>query len=108
MSPADPAIPHPDIPPGGLRAWYDDQHINDAVLYDITAQAAASLAALLAQKQLAAAEERERGHWAARVRLVAQQKAALPPNDRAGLIAQQQAWLHEAQALTGSRRADPI
>jgi hypothetical protein len=100
MSHAGPAAPWPDVAAGSLPAWYDDHRIGDSPLYDITAQAATSLAALLVQRQLAAGDGRERGHWAARVCLVSRQRAALDPGDRAGLIAQQQAWLDEADALT--------
>lgn len=100
MSHAGPAMPRPDVPPGSLWAWYEEHRIGDSVLYDITAQAAASLSGLLVQRQLAASDVREGDHWAARVRLVSRQRAALDPNDRGGLIAQQQAWLHEADALT--------
>ena len=90
-----------------LRAWYDDEpRVSDVALYDITAQGATTLTAVLIERQLATTDERERGYWAARVRLVNQQRAALDPDDRLGLIAQQQAWLDEIDALTGqaSRR----
>ncbi len=100
MSHAGPATAWPDVSPGSLRAWYDDHRIGDPALYDITAQAATSLSAILTQRQLAAGDGRERDHWAARVRLVSRQQAALDPGDRGGLIAQQQAWLDEADALT--------
>src|SRR5260370_23071223 len=100
MSHAGPGTPWPDVSPGSLRAWYDDHRIGDSALYDITAQAATSLSALLVQRQLAASDGRERDHWAARVRLVSRQQAVLDPSDRAGLIAQQQTWLDEADALT--------
>ncbi|EXJ52838.1 hypothetical protein [Microbacterium sp. MRS-1] len=93
------------IPAESLRAWYDARHVDDVVLYDITAQTATSLSAVLIERQLAATDEAEREHWAARVRLVDQQQAALNPEDRAGLIAQQQAWLDEAHVLTGQDEA---
>ena len=99
MSHAGPATPRRDVLPGSLRAWYDEHRIGDSPLYDITTQAATSLSALLVQRQLAASDGRERDHWAARVQLVSRQQAALDPTDRAGLIAQQQAWLDEADAL---------
>jgi hypothetical protein len=44
----------------------------------------------------------EREHWNARLRLVKQQRAALDPADRVGLIAQQQAWVDEAETLAPS------
>ncbi|HEY5222487.1 MAG TPA: hypothetical protein VIJ18_05485 [Microbacteriaceae bacterium] len=87
------------VPGESLRAWYDEHLVDDVVLYDITAQAATSLSALLVKRQLTAADALEQEHWGARVRLVAQQQRALDPADRAGLIAQQQAWLEEADAL---------
>jgi hypothetical protein len=83
------------------RAWYDQRLVDDVVLYDITAQAAVSLSALLIQRRRAAQDGLERDHWSARLRLVKQQRSALDPDDRAGLIAQQQAWLDEARALNG-------
>jgi len=100
MSHAGPSVPRPDVSPAQLWAWYDEHRIGDSALYDITAQAAASLSGLLVQRQLAAGDARERDHWAARVRLVSRQQAALDPGDRTGLIAQQQAWLDEADVLT--------
>ncbi len=100
MSQAVPARPGADVSPGSLWSWYEEHRIGDAVLYDMTVQAATSLVALLVQRQVAATEAREREHWAARVRLVSQQQAALDPDDRAGLVAQQEAWLDEADALT--------
>jgi hypothetical protein len=99
MSHAGPASPRPNVSPRSLWAWYDEHRIGDSALYDITVQAATSLSGLLVQRQLAAGDVRERTHWAARVRLVSRQEAALDPGDRAGLIAQQQAWLEEADAL---------
>ncbi|MDI9890174.1 hypothetical protein [Microbacterium sp. IEGM 1404] len=95
------------IPAESLRAWYDDEPlVSDVALYDMTAQGATTLASVLIERQLATADEREREYWAARVRLVNQQRTALDPDDRLGLIAQQQAWLDEIDALTGqaSRR----
>ena len=100
MSHVGPATPRRDVSPGSLPAWYDEHRIGNSPLYDITTQAATSLSALLVQRQLAASDGRERDHWAARVQLVSRQQAALDPTDRAGLIAQQQAWLDEADALT--------
>lgn len=83
-----------------LRAWFDDHLVDDVVLHDITTQAATSLSGILVQRQLSAPDEREAAHWAARARIVKRQVASLDPDDRAGLIAQQQAWLDEARALT--------
>lgn len=91
--------------PQSLRAWYDSHLVDDAVLYDITAQTATSLSAVLLSRQRAASTLLEVEHWAARGRLVAQQAGTLNPDDRAGLIAQQQAWLDEMDAL--ARNAEP-
>jgi hypothetical protein len=107
MSQADPAPPHPGESPESLRAWYDQHRIGDAVLYDITVQAATSLSALLVQRQLAATDDHERERWAARVHLVCRQQAALNPGDRGGLIAQQQAWLNQTDVLTAKQGAGP-
>jgi len=95
------------IPAESLRAWYDDQQVDDVVLYDITAQTATSLSAMLIARRRAAGDEREREHWSARMRLVAQQQAVLNPEDRAGLIAQQQAWLDEAHVLSDQAAPQP-
>jgi hypothetical protein len=90
----------PIVPTESLRAWYDSHHVDAVVLHDMTEQAARSLAALLIERRRTATDAREREHWDARLRLVRQQQAALDPDNRAGLIAQQQAWLEEADALT--------
>jgi len=85
-----------------LRVWYDDEpRVTDVAPYDMTAQGATALGCVLIERQLATTDEREREYWAARVRLVNQQRTALNPDDRLGLIAQQQAWLDEIGALTG-------
>lgn len=84
-----------------LRERYDERRIDDVVLYDITMQGATSLSSLIVNRQLAASTEQDREHWAARARLVARQRAALNPNDRAELIAQQEAWLEEIEILAG-------
>ena len=52
-----------------------------------------------------ATDDGARERWAARRRLVKQQTKALDSVDRAELIAQQQAWVREAQALTDLPRA---
>ncbi|TAM71342.1 MAG: hypothetical protein EPN48_01885 [Microbacteriaceae bacterium] len=93
------------VPASSLPAWYDEHLVDDAALYDITAQTATSLGALLIQQRRIASRELEREHWSARLRLVKQQQAALDPDDRVGLIAQQQAWLDEANALRAGARA---
>lgn len=82
------------------RAWYDEALVEDAMVYDITREAATVLSSLLLTRMSEATDDGAREHWAARRRLVKQQTKALDPADRAGLIAQQQAWVHEAQALT--------
>lgn len=82
------------------RTWYDQALVEDTMIYDITREAAAMLSSLLLERMTNAADEGAREHWAARRRLVKQQTKALDPADRAALIAQQQAWVHEAQALT--------
>lgn len=84
-----------------LRERYDEKRIGDTVLYDITVQAATSLSSLFVKRQLTAATEQDREHWAARARLVERQRAALNPGDRAELIAQQEAWLEEIENLAG-------
>lgn len=84
-----------------LRAWYDNEPpVSDVALYDITAQGATTLTSVLIERRLATTDDFERGYWAARVRLVNQQRDALDPDDRLGLIAQQHAWLDEIDALT--------
>ncbi|MDR2565252.1 MAG: hypothetical protein LBC97_04175 [Bifidobacteriaceae bacterium] len=90
----------PDVVPAGSpRARDDEATIDDVVLYDIAAQAATSLSALIIQRRRASSGGLERRSWDARMRLVKQQRAALGRQDRAGLIAQRQAWLDEAEAL---------
>lgn len=87
------------IPAESARAWYDEHHVDDVALYDITQQAATLLSSMLLARKRHAGDELEREHWAARRRLVKRQAAALNPDDRAELVAQQQAWAHEIQAL---------
>jgi hypothetical protein len=79
--------------------------VDDVALYDITRQAASELSAVLLERKRAAADDVERGHWAARRALVARQADALDPRDRGGLVAQQQAWAEEIQALEAGRPA---
>ncbi|WP_424441759.1 hypothetical protein [Microbacterium sp.] len=69
------------------------------MLYDIARHTASVLASLLLNRRRGAGDEAEREHWAARERLVMQQVKALDPDDRAGLIAQDEAWEDEARAL---------
>jgi hypothetical protein len=87
------------IPAGHLLAWYDEHRVGDVALYDITRQAASVLSAMLLGRKRAAGSDLERELWAARRRLVRQQVGALDPADRAGLVAQQQAWADEIQVL---------
>ncbi|MDR2252357.1 MAG: hypothetical protein LBD97_00600 [Bifidobacteriaceae bacterium] len=87
------------IPGGSLLSWYDEHRVGDVALYDITRQAASVLSATLLERKRAAPEGLQREHWAARRRLVRQQVEALDPADRPGLVAQQQAWADEIQAL---------
>ncbi len=88
-----------------LHAWYDQHYVDDIVLYDITAQTATSLAALIIGRRCRAADEADRTRWDAELRRVDQEKATLDPEDRAALIAQQHAWLQQARMLDRERRA---
>jgi hypothetical protein len=87
-----------------LRAWFDEHLVDDVALFDITRQAASVLSSMLLQRELAASDDLEREHWGARRRLVKQQVGVLVAGDRAGLVAQQQAWADEIQAL----EAEPV
>jgi hypothetical protein len=73
--------------------------VDDVALYGITRQAASILAAMLLQRSLAAAPGLDQDHWGARRRLVKRQVRALDSSDRPGLVAQQEAWAHEIDAL---------
>lgn len=81
------------------RTRPDFTHVSDVMLYDIARHTASLLASILLNRQRAATDDAEREHWAARDRLVMQQVQALKPDDRAGLIAQNEAWEDEAHAL---------
>jgi hypothetical protein len=87
------------VPAGLLRAWFDEHLVDDVALFDITRQAASELSAMLLERKRTAADDLERDHWAARRNLVRRQVEGLDPRDRAGLVAQQQAWADEIQAL---------
>lgn len=87
---------------GGLpEEWADEQIIEDVVLYDMARHRASVLSSLLLQRQRSATTGFHRRHWRARRRLVKQQAKTMSAEDRAGMIAQHQAWSHEIQALTG-------
>jgi hypothetical protein len=81
------------------RTRPDFTHVSDVMLYDIARHTASLLASILLNRQRDATDDAEREHWAARERLVMQQVQALDPDDRAGLIAQNEAWEDEADAL---------
>ncbi len=81
------------------RTRPDFTHVSDVMLYDIARHTASLLASILLNRQRTATDDAEREHWAARERLVIQQVRALDPDDRAGLIAQNEAWEDEASAL---------
>jgi hypothetical protein len=59
------------------------------------------LSALSIERRSTAEDGLEQEHWSVHLRLVRQQRSVLDPDDRAGLVAQQQAWLDEACALDG-------
>lgn len=78
----------------------DFTHVSDVMLYDIARHTASLLIAeLIARCDAAAMDESDREQWEARLRLVDEQVAALNPDDRAGLIAQNEAWDDESHAL---------
>lgn len=81
------------------RTRPDFTHVSDVMLYDIARHTASLLASILLNRQRTATDDAEREHWVARERLVMQQVRALDPDDRAGLIAQNEAWGDEARAL---------
>jgi hypothetical protein len=92
------------VPAGSLRAWYDEHLVDDVALYDITRQAATVLSSMLLRRGCEAVDDLEVQHWEARRRLVKRQVRALDSGDRAGLVAQQQAWADEIRAL----EAEPV
>lgn len=81
------------------RTRPDFTHVSDVMLYDIARHTASLLIAELLARVVAADDEVERDRWEARVRLVDEQVAAMNPDDRAGLIAQNEAWDDESHAL---------
>lgn len=81
------------------RARPNYSHISDAMLYDIARHTASVLSAILLNLCDAVQDDAEREHWEARFRLVAQQTKALDPDDRAGMIAQDEVWRLEKLAL---------
>ncbi|WP_028707706.1 hypothetical protein [Propionicicella superfundia] len=81
------------------RTRPDFTHVSDVMLYDIARHTASLLTSILLGRQRAATDDADREHWVARERLVMQQVRALDPDDRAGLIAQNEAWEDEASAL---------
>ncbi len=81
------------------RTRPDFTHVSDVMLYDIARHTASLLIAELIARTDAATDESDREQWEARLRLVDEQVAALNPDDRAGLIAQNEAWDDESHAL---------
>lgn len=81
------------------RTRPDFTHVSDVMLYDIARHTASLLIAELIARSDAATDESDRERWEARLRLVDEQVAALNPADRAGLIAQNEAWDDESHAL---------
>ncbi|MDR1441891.1 MAG: hypothetical protein LBJ02_05825 [Bifidobacteriaceae bacterium] len=90
---------HETVVAQSLLEWFDEHRTDDVALYDITRQAATELSAVLLARKRAAANDVEREHWEARSELVRRQVDALDPQNRAGLVAQQDAWADEIDAL---------
>jgi len=86
-----------DAPVARVRP--DFAHVSDVMLYDIARHTAFLLIAELLARVDTAANESDRERWEARLRLVDEQIAVLNPADRAGLIAQNEAWDDESHAL---------
>lgn len=84
------------------RTRPDYSHISDAMVYDIARHTASVLSSMLLNLSDAATDDAERGHWTARRRLVKQQVNALDPDDRTGIIAQDEVWRLEKLALIGN------
>jgi hypothetical protein len=59
---------------------------------------------MLLQRKWEAEDDASRELWAGRRRLVKQQVLALDSGDRAGLVAQQEAWAGEIDALESMPR----
>ncbi|MCL6423573.1 hypothetical protein Bequi_09280 [Brachybacterium sp. JHP9] len=81
------------------RTRPDFTHVSDVMLYDIARHTASLLIAELIARADAATDESDQEQWEARLRLVDEQVSALNPDDRAGLIAQNEAWDDESHAL---------
>lgn len=81
------------------RTRPDFTHVSDVMLYDIARHTASLLIAELIARSDSAQNQDDRERWEARLRLVDEQVAALHPGDRAGLIAQNEAWDDESHAL---------
>ncbi len=79
-----------------LRAWFDQQHTDDVVLYDITAPAAFSLGALIIEHRRRATDDEDRAQWDAELRCVEAEQRTLDIDDRDQLITQQHTWLCQA------------
>ena len=87
-----------------VRTRPDFTHVSDVMLYDIARHTASLLTALFLNRQRDSTDDAEREHWVARERLVMRQVQALDPDDRAGLIAQNEAWADEDRALRDAQR----
>ena len=81
------------------RTRPDFTHVSDATLYASARHPASLLIAELIARADAATDESDQEQWEARLRLVDEQVSALNPDDRAGLIAQNEAWDDESHAL---------
>ena len=81
------------------RTRPDFTHVSDVMLYDIARHTASLLIAELIARADAATNESDREQWEARLRLVDEHVAALNPDDRSGMIAQNEAWDDESHAL---------
>ncbi|MGO1560444.1 hypothetical protein CZ771_00095 [Actinomycetales bacterium JB111] len=86
------------------RTRPDFTHVSDVMLYDIARHTASLLTSLFLNRQRDATDDAEREHWAARERLVMRQVQALNPDDRAGLIAQNEAWVDEDRVLRDAQQ----
>lgn len=84
-------------------AWNDAQAEDDSVLHDTTRRCVTVLSTLLTEHEKAATTDYERSYWTARRRLLTEQVGGLDYDDRASLLAQQQAWARETQVLTMGR-----
>lgn len=73
------------------------------MLYNATMQTASSLDGLLVALWREADSDDERTHWVARKALVDDQRHAVDPHDRAGMVAQQEAWMEQFYMLQDRR-----